>query len=415
MASTAAVKKPTASSKLNTFRWDGIDSRGKKTSGEIQAKDLNMARATLQRQEIRPTKIRAKKASLFAAANAKSLSEKDVSFFTRQLATMLEAGVPLVTALDIIGRGHKNPEFTKLLNSLRIDVESGTSLSNAFAQHPKYFDNLFVNLVGAGELSGTLDEVLSKISDYQEKTLALKGKIKRAMIYPSAILVAAVVVTLILLLYVIPVFEELFQSVGADLPALTRWVIGVSNAVAGKGWMIMLGIVVVVLIILRLWKRSEKFQRSVGKLTLKLPVLGQIMHNAALARYARTLTTTFGAGVPIMESLASVANTSGNAIFSDAILRMREGISSGQSLHFTMQQEPLFPVLLQQMTSIGEESGSLEHMMDKAATYYEGEVDAAVEVLTSLMEPLIIAVIGIIVGTLVIAMYLPIFHLGDAF
>jgi type IV pilus assembly protein PilC len=413
MASTA--KKPTASSKLNPFQWDGLDSRSKKTSGEIHAKDLNMARAILQRQGIRPTKIRAKKAPLFAAARSKALSEKDVSFFTRQLATMLEAGVPLVTALDIIGRGHKNPEFTKLLNALRIDVESGTSLSDAFAQHPKYFDNLFVNLVAAGELSGTLDDVLSKIADYKEKTLALKAKVKRAMIYPASILVAAVVVTLILLIYVIPVFEELFQSVGADLPALTRWVIGISNAVAGKGWMIMFGVVIVILILVRLWKRSEKFQRSVGKLTLKLPGLGQIMHNAALARYARTMTTTFGAGVPIMESLASVAATSGNAIFSDAILRMRDGIASGQSLNFTMQQEPLFPVLLQQMTSIGEESGSLEHMMDKAATYYEEEVDAAVEILTSLMEPLIIAVIGVIVGTLVIAMYLPIFHLGDAF
>ncbi len=413
---TAAAKRLTASSKLNTYKWDGFDSRGKKTSGEIQAKDLNLARATLRRQEIRPTKIRAKQtSSLFATLNSKPLSEKDITFFTRQLSTMLEAGVPLVTALDIIGRGHKNAEFTKLMNSLRVDVESGTSLSDAFAQHPKYFDNLYVNLVAAGELSGTLDEVLSKIADYKEKTLALKGKVKRAMIYPAAILVAAVVVTLILLIYVIPVFEELFQSVGTDLPALTRWVINVSHEVAGRGWMIALAVVIAVLILLRLWKKSEKFQRGVGKLTLKLPVLGKIMHNAALARYSRTLTTTFGAGVPIMESLASVAATSGNAIFSDAILRMREGIASGQSLHFTMQQEPLFPILLQQMTSIGEESGSLEKMMDKAANYYEGEVDAAVEVLTSLMEPLIIAVIGIIVGTLVIAMYLPIFHLGDAF
>ena len=411
-----AAKKITASSKLNTYKWEGFDSRGKKSSGAIQAKDLNLARATLQRQEIRPTKIRVeKRSSLYATLNSKSLSEKDITFFTRQLATMLEAGVPLVTTLDIIGRGHKNPEFTKLTNSLRVDVESGTSFSAAFAQHPKYFDNLFVNLVAAGELSGTLDEVLSKIADYKEKTLALKAKVKRAMIYPASILVAAVVVTLILLIYVIPVFEELFQSVGTDLPALTRWVINASHTVAGRGWMIALAVVIVVLILMRMWKKSEKFQRSVGKLTLKLPVLGKIMHNAALARYARTLTTTFGAGVPIMESLSSVAATSGNAIFSDAILRMRDGIASGQSLNFTMLQEPLFPILLQQMTSIGEESGSLEQMMNKAALYYEGEVDAAVEVLTSLMEPLIIAVIGIIVGTLVIAMYLPIFHLGDAF
>ena len=257
MATATAKKSLTAPSKLKTCRWEGSDSRGKKASGEIQAKDLNLARATLQRQEIKPTKIRVKKtSSLYATLNSKSLSEKDISFFTRQLATMLEAGVPLVTALDIIGRGHKNPEFTKLLTSLRVDVESGTSLSNAFAQHPKYFDNLFVNLVAAGELSGTLDEVLSKIADYKEKTLALKAKVKRAMIYPASILVAAVVVTLILLLYVIPVFEELFQSVGTDLPALTRWVIDVSHTVAGRGWMIILGVVIVMLILMRLWKKS---------------------------------------------------------------------------------------------------------------------------------------------------------------
>ncbi len=413
---TAAAKKLTASSKLNTYKWDGFDSRGKKSSGEIQAKDLNLARATLRRQEIRPTKIREKRtSSLFASLNSKPLSEKDVTFFTRQLATMLEAGVPLVTALDIIGRGHKNAEFTKLMNSLRVDVESGTSLSAAFAQHPKYFDNLFVNLVAAGELSGTLDDVLMKIADYKEKSLALKAKVKRAMIYPASILIAAVVVTFVLLLYVIPVFEDLFQSVDSDLPALTKWVIGASHAVASSGWMFMLAFILIIVILLRSWKKSEKFQRFVGRFVLKIPVLGSIMHNAALARFARTLTTTFGAGVPILQSLSSVAETTGNALFSDAVLRMREGVISGQSLNFTMLQEPLFPTLIQQMTTIGEESGSLEHMMEKTAAYYESEVDAAVEILTTLMEPIIIVVIGVIVGTLVISMYLPIFHLGDAF
>ena len=412
---SVATKKPIVSSKLKTYKWQGIDRKGNKIKGKIEAKDLNFARATLRRQEIRPSRIKEVSPPLFAFARSKSVSEKDISFFTRQLATMLEAGVPLVTSLDIIGRGHKNPELTKLMDSLRVALEGGTSLSAALAQHPKHFDNLFVNLVAAGELSGTLDDVLVKIADYKEKTLALKGKVKRAMIYPSAIIIAAFVVTLILLLYVIPVFEELFQSVNTELPALTQWVIEMSHAVANTGWMILFAIIFIVFILLRLWKKSEKFQRRVGKLVLHLPVLGKIMHNAALARYARTLTTTFGAGVPIIESLMSVAATSGNALFSDAVLRMREGITAGQALNFTMLQEPLFPPLIQQMTTIGEESGSLEHMMDKAADYYEAEVDAAVEILTTLMEPIIIVVIGIIVGTLVISMYLPIFHLGDAF
>ncbi len=415
MVSTA-VKKQAASSELNTYHWQGFDRKGKKSSGKVQAKDLTLARATLRRQEIQPSRIKIERASAFSSfTRSKTVSEKDITFFTRQLATMLEAGVPLVTALDIIGRGHKNPQLTEMLNAIRVDLESGASLSAALAQYPKYFDNLYVNLIAAGELSGTLDEVLKKIADYMEKTLALKAKVRRSMIYPSTIIIAAIVVTLILLLYVIPVFENLFQSVGSDLPALTRWVINASHIAADTGWMFMLALVVIVLILLRLWKRSDTFQRRVGKLVLHLPALGSIVHNAALARFASTLTITFGAGVPIMESLASVAKTSGNALFSDAVLRMREGVISGQSLNFTMLQEPLFPPLMHQMTTIGEESGSLEHMMDKAASYYAAEVDAAVEILTTLMEPIIIVVIGIIVGTLVISMYLPIFHLADAF
>ncbi len=416
MASTAAVKKPAASSKINTYHWQGFDRKGKKSSGKVQAKDLNLARALLRRQEIKATRVKVERTSAFSSfARSKTVSEKDISFFTRQLATMLEAGVPLVTALDIIGKGHKNPQLTEMLGAIRIDLENGTSLSAALAQHPKYFDNLFVNLVAADELSGTLDDVLKKIADYKEKSLALKAKVKRAMIYPASILIAAVVVTFVLLLYVIPVFEDLFQSVDSDLPALTKWVIGASHAVASSGWMFMLAFILIIVILLRSWKKSEKFQRFVGHFVLKIPVLGSIMHNAALARFARTLTTTFGAGVPILQSLSSVAETTGNALFSDAVLRMREGVISGQSLNFTMLQEPLFPPLIHQMTTIGEESGSLEQMMDKAANYYESEVDAAVEILTTLMEPFIIVIIGIIVGTLVISMYLPIFHLGDAF
>jgi type IV pilus assembly protein PilC len=415
VATKKTTRKTKTTPRLTTYEWQGLDKKGKKIRGKVLAKDLNFARAQLRKQEIRPTKIGTQKEPLFASFRKRSLSDKAITFFTRQLATMLRAGVPLVTALDIIGRDHKNPEFTRLLDSLRTNVESGTSLSDVLAQHPKYFDNLYVNLVAAGEMSGTLDETLMRIADYKEKILALKAKVKRAMIYPASIIVTAIVVTAIILLYAIPVFEDLFRSVNMDLPALTQWVISVSHAFADHVWKIFLLAIAVFLLLLRAWNKSETFQRRVGGLVLKLPIVGNILANAALARFARTLTITFGSGVPIMQALKSVADTTDNTLFSDAVLRMRDGVSTGQSLSFTMLQEPLFPVLIQQMVTIGEESGSLEYMMDKAANYYESEVDSAVEVLTTLMEPIIIVIIGIIVGTLVIAMYLPIFHLGEAF
>lgn len=398
---------------MQTFQWKGTDQRGRKTSGEIRAKDINLARAELRRQMIKPTQIKKGKASQGLFSGARRIRSKDITLFTRQLATMIESGIPMVQSIEIIEKGTTMPALAKLLASIRIEIESGTNLSVVLRKHTKYFDNLFINLIAAGEQAGAMDTILGKLALYREKTEVIKSKVMRAMVYPAMILVVASVVTLIILLYVIPMFEKFFSSAGADLPALTRIVVDASHFVGSYGWIMLLMAVGIVMLLINRWKKSDAFQRRVGGFALKIPILGPILHNSSLARYSRTLATTFGSGVPIMQALASVASASGNAVFTESVMRMRESIAKGQMLNFAMQQEPLFPNMLQQMTAIGEESGSLEHMMSKAADYYEEEVDAAVEVLTSMIEPLIIVIIGVIVGTLVIAMYLPIFNLGQ--
>ena len=413
-AATRSRKKEPAST-FQTFQWKGTDPQGRKASGEIRAKDINLARAELRRQLITPNQLKKGKAktSLFSRTGRK-IGSKDITLFTRQLATMMEAGIPMVQSIEIIEKGTESEAMVKMLADIRVQLESGTNFSVALRKHSKYFDNLYINLVAAGEQAGALDAILNKLALYLERTEYIKSKVKRALVYPSMILLVAAVVTLILLLYVIPMFEGFFAGAGAALPTLTQMVINASHFVGKWGWALLIGAVAIVYFLINRWKHSERFQRWVGKLSLKLPVLGDILHKSSLARFARTLSTTFGAGVPIMQALNSVASASGNAVFSDAVLRMRESIAKGQMLNFAMLQEPLFPTMLQQMTAIGEESGSLEHMMGKAADYYEEEVETAVDVLTSLIEPMIIVVIGVIVGTLVIAMYLPIFNLGQA-
>jgi type IV pilus assembly protein PilC len=414
VATTTARKKGDIVQSLQTFRWKGTDSNGRKLSGEIRARDIALARAELRRQMIVPGQIRKASGGNGLFSKARAIKSKDITLFTRQLATMVDSGIPIVQAFEIIEKGVENPSMASLLASIRVEIESGANLSSVLGKHSRYFDNLYVNLIAAGEQAGALDTILNKLALYREKTEMIKSKVVRALVYPAMILVVAAVVTLIILLYVIPQFEMFFTNAGSELPMLTQMVVKASHFVGEWGWLILLGTAAVAWLAMNRWKKSEAFQRRAASIALKLPVLGPILANAALARFSRTLSTTFGSGVPIMQALSSVASASGNALFSDAILRMRDSIAKGQMLNFAMQQEPLFPNMLQQMTAIGEEAGSLEHMMGKAADYYEQEVDAAVDVLTSMIEPLIIVVIGVIVGTLVIAMYLPIFNLGDA-
>jgi type IV pilus assembly protein PilC len=407
-------QSPAKAVEIKTYKWDGRDSRGKKVSGEVQAKDLKQANAQLRKQNVTPNRLSVKKKdTLFTKLSEKPIKSRDVTFFTRQLSTMIDAGVPLVQGLGIIAGSHENPLFKRLVDSMRTEIESGSTLSDSMAHFPKYFDTLYINLIKVGEDAGILEEVLRKLADYREKTETLKAKVKKAMIYPAAVVTVSVAVTSIILIYVIPQFEKIFTSSGTDLPLLTRIVINASHIMAEWGWLILIGLGTLIFILFRTWKRSEQFQRTVGRLALKTPVLGEIMHNSSLARFARTLATTLAAGVPIVKALVSVSGATGNAVFTDAVLRIRDSVSTGQSLNFAMTQEPLYPNLMRQMIAIGEETGSLESLLGKIADYYDEAVDNAVDSLNSLLEPLIIVVLGVIVGTMVIAMYLPIFQFGN--
>lgn len=405
------IKKSTTA--IQTFKWDGRDNKGKKLSGEIRAKDINLARTQLRKQNIVPIKVTQKKDSIISKLNEKPIKSKDITYFTRQLSTMIDAGVPIVQGLEIIGGDQSNPTFKKMVDTIRGEVESGSSLSDGLKLFPKYFDPLYINLIKVGEGAGILEEILQGLANYREKTESLKAKVKKAMIYPASVVFVAIAVTSIILLYVIPQFEQVFASANTTLPMLTRAVIGASHFMAEWGWLLIVAVIALVGLMFTGWKRSEKFQRTMGQILLRLPVLGKIMHQASLARFSRTLSTTFGAGLPIVDSLTSVSQATGNAIYSDAVIRMRDGVTTGQSLHFAMAQEKLFPNLIQQMTTIGEESGSLETLLGKIADYYEEAVDNAVDSLNSLLEPMIIVFLGTVVGILVIAMYMPIFQLGN--
>ena len=400
---TAVVAKDTP------YSWEGKDRKGNKLRGRILAVSENEVRADLRRQNIVPTKIR-KQRSLFSSGG--KISPMDIAVFSRQLATMLAAGIPLVQAFEIVGVGHEKPSMQKLILDIKMNIEGGSSLHESLKKHPLYFDDLYVNLVEAGEQAGALESLLDKVATYKEKTEALKKKIKKALFYPAAVLAVAVVVTLILLLFVIPQFEALFKGFGADLPAFTRMVIDLSKFVQEQGWWMGLMFAGAVVAFIHFKKRSRALRQLLDRLSLKIPIIGAILTKAAIARYARTLATMFSAGVPLVEAMESVAGATGNIVYEEAVLRMRDEVATGQRLQRAMENTGLFPNMVVQMIAVGEESGSLDAMAAKVADFYELEVDSAVDGLSSLLEPLIMAILGVLVGSLVIAMYLPIFKLG---
>jgi type IV pilus assembly protein PilC len=398
-----------STSKQVIYLWEGKDKKGKIIKGEMRANGDSVVKATLRRQGINATKV--KKKSGFAQGG--KVSEKDVTLFTRQLATMMKSGVPLLQAFDIVGKGHSNPAVSKLLASIKADVETGSSLSAAFRKHPLHFDNLFCNLVGAGEQAGILDTLLDRLATYKEKIIAIKSKIKSALMYPISIIVVAFVITAVIMIFVVPAFKELFSSFGADLPSPTLFVMALSDFFIDYWWAIFGAIGFGLWFFFYTWKRSEKMQATMDRLLLKLPIFGEVIRKATLARFARTLATMFTAGVPLVEALDSVAGASGNRVYYDATKKIQSEISTGTSLTVAMQNTEVFPNMMLQMTAIGEESGALDSMLGKVADFYEAEVDDAVEGLSSLMEPIIMVVLGVLIGGLVIAMYLPIFKLGS--
>jgi type IV pilus assembly protein PilC len=399
-----------AALKQSPFNWEGTDRSGKKVKGKTVAKSEAAVRAELRRQGVVPTRVR-KQSTLFQKTG--KVTAGDIAIFSRQLATMMTAGIPLVQSFDIIGAGNDNPAMQKLILAVKGDVEGGTSLANALAKHPLHFDDLYVNLVEAGEQAGALETLLDKIATYKEKTEAIKKKVKKALFYPAAVVVVAVIVTVILMIFVIPEFEKLFQGFGADLPAFTRMVIDISNFVQEKGWLILIAGVVGVVGFLHAKKRSRGLRHFIDRMILRIPVLGPILNKSAIARYARTLSTTFAAGVPLVEALDSVAGATGNIVYETAVLKMRDEVATGQRLQRAMENADLFPNMVNQMIAVGEESGALDEMSAKVADFYEEEVDNAVDSMSSLLEPLIMAVLGVLVGGLVIAMYLPIFKMGS--
>jgi type IV pilus assembly protein PilC len=391
------------------YNWEGKDKKGNKVRGRTLAVNENAVRAELRRQAIVPIKIR-KQSKLFSTGGKPTPG--DIAIFSRQLATMLAAGIPLVQAFEIVGVGHDKPAMQKLILDIKMNIEGGSSLHESLAKHPLYFDDLYVNLVEAGEQAGALESLLDKVATYKEKTEALKKKIKKALFYPAAVLAVAVIVTLILLLFVIPQFEALFKGFGADLPAFTRMVIDLSEFVQTQGWWMGLVIGAAIFGFFYLKKRSRALQQFLDRLSLKIPIIGPILVKAAIARYARTLSTMFSAGVPLVEAMESVAGATGNIVYEIAVMRMRDEVATGQRLQRAMENSGLFPNMVVQMIAVGEESGSLDAMAAKVADFYELEVDTAVDGLSSLLEPLIMAILGVLVGGLVIAMYLPIFKLG---
>lgn len=404
MATAAATK----SGRDVVFEYEGKDKNGKVVRGEMRAGGEAMVSASLRRQGILVTKIKKRRTS-----GGRSIKQKDIAVFTRQLSTMMRAGVPLIQSFDIVARGSPNPRMTKLLTDIRSDVETGSSLSSAFRKHPLHFDALYCNLVEAGEAGGILEALLDRLAVYQEKTMAIKNKIKSALIYPVAVLVVAFVVLSVIMIFVIPAFKDVFTSFGADLPAPTLIVIAMSEFFVSYWWAIFGSIGGGVYFFLESWKRSESMQKTMDRLLLRVPVFGDLVNKSAIARWTRTLSTMFAAGVPLVEALDSVGGASGNAVFAEATDAIQRDVSTGSSLTTSMQTTGVFPNMVLQMCSIGEESGSLDQMLGKAAEFYEDEVDEAVKGLSSLMEPFIIVILGTLIGGIVVSMYLPIFKLGQ--
>jgi type IV pilus assembly protein PilC len=391
------------------YAWEGKDKRGTRVKGKSLAPDETALRAELRRQGIAPSRIR-KQSQAFKAGGKPNAA--DIAVFSRQLATMLAAGIPMVQSFEIVGNGHEKPSMQKLILDIKADVEGGTSLHESLAKHPLYFDDLFVNLVESGEQAGALETLLDKIATYKEKSEALKKKVKKALFYPAAVLAVAVIVSIVLLVFVIPQFESVFKSFGADLPAFTLMVIGLSQFVQNQGFFLAIVVGGAAYAFFYFKKRSKAMRELLDRLSLKVPVIGPILNKAAIARYSRTLATMFAAGVPLVEALESVAGATGNIIYENAVMKMRDEVATGQRLQRAMEGTGLFPNMVVQMIAVGEESGSLDTMAGKVATFYEAEVDNAVDAMSSLLEPLIMVVLGVLVGGLVIAMYLPIFKLG---
>jgi type IV pilus assembly protein PilC len=395
------------------FLWEGKDKTGKINKGVFPAKSEAVAKAELRRQGYRVTKIKLKPKPLFKS-RVKAITPGDIAVFSRQLATMLKAGVPLVQSFDIVGKGHENPSMQELLLSIKADIEGGDTLTEALNKRPLYFDELFCNLVEAGEQAGVLETLLDKIATYKEKTESMKKKIKKALTYPIAVVAVAFIVTTILLVFVVPVFADLFKSFGADLPAFTQMVVAMSEWMQVYWWVIIVSVVATVYTFGYFKKRSRKFNHFLDRVLLKVPVVGLILNKSAIARFARTLSTMSAAGVPLVDALESVSGACGNIVYADAVMKMREDVSTGHRLQFAMSQTQLFPHMVQQMIAIGEESGSIDAMLSKVADFYEEEVDNLVDNLSSLMEPIIMVILGTLVGGLVVAMYLPIFKMGSA-
>ena len=393
------------------FVWEGTDKQGRKTKGEITSANPNLAKAELRRQGINATRVR-KKAQMAAFSMGGAIKPGDIALFTRQMATMMRAGVPLVQSFEIVADGVDKPKMRDLILAIRTDVSGGNSFASAIRKHPLFFDDLFCNLVDAGEQSGSLETMLDRIAQYKEKTETLKGKVRKAMTYPIAVLLVAFIVSGILLIKVVPQFQSVFKGFGAELPAFTLFVIHLSDIVQAY-WMLVIGAIIAAVVgFVAAHRRSKPMRDAIDRVLLRVPIIGTILEKSAVARYARTLATTFAAGVPLVDALNSVAGAAGNAVFTNAIYKVRDDVSTGQQLNFSMRNTGVFPNMVIQMVAIGEESGALDSMLDKAASYYEEQVDNAVDNLTSLMEPIIMSVLGVLVGGLIIAMYLPIFQLG---
>jgi type IV pilus assembly protein PilC len=418
MSASRAAAKPVPAkaaaarlSPLQEFVWEGRDKRGVVMKGEQVAKNQNMLRAELRRQGISPTMVKVKSKPMFGGSG-KTVTPRDIATFSRQIATMMKSGVPIVNALEIIAGGQKNPKMKALVNALKADIEGGASIYEAMSKHPVQFDELYRNLVRAGEASGVLETVLETIATYKENIEAIKGKIKKALFYPATIVAVAIIVSAILLIFVVPTFREAFQGFGADLPAFTELVFGISDYLVKWWWLFAIAAFAAFTAFMYFYKRSTALQHGVDRLMLKIPVIGQVLHNSAIARFARTLAVTFKAGVPLVEALDSVAGATGNMVYENAVHRMKNDVSVGYPVNMAMKQVNLFPHMVVQMTAIGEEAGALDTMLFKVAEFYEQEVNNAVDAMSSLIEPLVMVIIGTFVGAIVIAMYLPIFKLA---
>ncbi|MEO6137429.1 MAG: type II secretion system F family protein [Luteimonas sp.] len=410
---TAAKQTVRRADPLQIFVWEGKDKRGTKMKGEQPSKNANLVRAELRRMGITPSVVKPKPKPLFGGAG-KKVSAKEIAVFSRQLATMMKSGVPIVTSLEIIAGGQKNPKAKQLFNALRSDIESGSSVYEALGNHPVQFDELYRNLVKAGESAGVLETVLDTIASYKENIESLKGKIKKALFYPATVIAVAFLVSAILLVFVVPQFQQVFASFGADLPAFTLLIIGASNFMISYWWLVLIVVVGTIFAFIFFKKRSLAFAHFLDRMMLKIPIVGQILHNAAIARFARTLAVTFKAGVPLVEALDIVSGATGSTVYEQAVKRIRDDVSVGYQMNMAMKQVNLFPHMVVQMVAIGEEAGALDAMLFKIAEFYEEEVNNAVDALSSLLEPLIMIVIGVVVGSMVIGMYLPIFKLAAA-